>query len=70
MRTYHSGESGISIGMRRNLDQLQQDMPHDYCHRIDCQGLGDRDLSDLAHRILLNTTGVGAKVKLKLQSAN
>ena len=37
---------------------------------IDCQGLRHRDLSDLAHRILLNTTGVGAKVKLKLQSAN
>ena len=36
--------------MRHNLDQLQQDMPHDYCHRTDCQGLRDRNVSDLAHQ--------------------
>ena len=49
MRTYHSGESGISIGMRRNLDQLQQDMSHDYRHRLSCQGLRDRDFSGLKY---------------------
>ena len=50
MLTYRSGESGISIGMRRNHDQHKQDMPHDYCHRIDCQGLRYRILSELTHQ--------------------
>ena len=47
--------------MRRNLDQLQQDMPHDYCHRIDCQGLGDRDLSELAHQPSKHTGDVAGE---------
>jgi hypothetical protein len=71
MRTYHSGESGISIGMGRNLDQLQQDMPHDYCHRFGGQGLRGRDVSGLtdqkcysgtAH--LLSFPHVGSQQKL------
>ena len=45
-------------------------MCHDYCYCLACQGLRHRDLSELAHRTLLNTTGVGAKEKLKLLSAN
>ena len=50
MLTYRSGERDISIGMRRNHDRPKQDMPHDYCHRLSCQGLRDRDVSDLAHQ--------------------
>jgi hypothetical protein len=31
-------------------DRSKQDMPHDYYHRLSCQGLRDRDVSDLAHQ--------------------
>jgi hypothetical protein len=44
-------------------------MPYDYCDRFGGQSLRHHD-SELAHHILLNTSGVGAKVKLKLLSAN
>ena len=50
MLTHRIGESGISIGMRRNHDQHKQDMSHDYCHRLSCQSLRDRDFSYLAHQ--------------------
>jgi hypothetical protein len=32
-----------------NNDQHKQDMSNDYHHRLSCQGLRDRDVSDLAH---------------------